>query len=76
MLKNMLQLEGVQKLSKKQLQNTAGGAAGGGGWVCVRVQNGVSHWFYGNQSSGSASAWVNAWGSMGWDAYCNNNAQQ
>ncbi len=75
MLKNILELNGAQKLNKKQLKYTLGGASGGG-WACIRTKNGVSHTFYGNQSEGSATAWVNAWGSLGWDASCGSQHQQ
>lgn len=76
MLKKIVQLKGVQKLNNKQLKNTAGGASSGGGgfWACSRVNSsGESHSFFGNQSSGSAQAWVNAWNGMGWAATCTFN---
>jgi hypothetical protein len=77
MLKNMLNVSGAKELNKVQLKNTTGGAiSSGGGWSCIRTKNGVSHTFFGNQSSGSATAWVNAWGSMGWDAHCGHQAEQ
>ena len=74
MLKNILNVSGAKELNKEQLKNTTGGIGVAGGWSCIRTKNGVSHTFYGNQSAGSATAWVNAWGSMGWDASCGNQA--
>ncbi|MEP0266423.1 hypothetical protein [Dokdonia sp.] len=69
MLKNMLQLGGVQKLNTKQLKNTNGGAAGGG-IFCYRELNGVYVSTTANQSAQSAGAWVIAWEGLGWTANC------
>lgn len=70
MLKNMLQLGGVQKLNTKQLKNTKGGAAGGDGIFCFRENNGVYVSTTANQSAQTAGAWVVAWESLGWTANC------
>ncbi len=70
MLKRIVQLEGVQKLNKKQLKNIDGGfSSGGGTWSCVRVKDGQTVTF----STGSesvASSWSTAWHSLGWETLC------
>ena len=77
MLKNMLFLKGVTQLDKVQLKNTNGGVvAEDHTFACIRTKDGESHTFYGNQSSASATAWVNAWGSLGWEASCGHQAHR
>ncbi|MBC8757164.1 hypothetical protein H2O64_21015 [Kordia sp. YSTF-M3] len=52
-------------LSKEEMKNINGGV-----WVCYRRKGDQIERFDGNQSEGTASAWVNAWGSLGWNASC------
>ncbi|GGG11888.1 hypothetical protein GCM10011344_10740 [Dokdonia pacifica] len=77
MLKNIVNLNGVKELNNAQLKNTNGGIISEDhAFACIRTKDGVSHTFYGNQSEASATAWVNAWGSLGWDASCGHEAHR
>ncbi|MEM6721973.1 MAG: hypothetical protein AAF611_21780 [Bacteroidota bacterium] len=52
-------------LTKQELKDIKGGV-----WVCYRRKGDQVERFDGNQSEGTATAWVNMWGSLGWNASC------
>lgn len=70
MLKNMLLLDGAQKLNTTQLKGVKGGLEPSEGIFCFREKNGVYISTTANQTADSAGLWVEAWESLGWTANC------